>query len=133
MGRCHETERCRGNKRCDNRKGRDCRADMFAQVLTGRPAACGPRAFQLPRPLALVCSDLMSGSERVARAQLSSVAVGNEADNIVKALLMLVQNPELRQQMGAAGRASAETSWSWPAHVGPWRTVIQHVIDGRRD
>lgn len=69
----------------------------------------------------------------VLLANQAGVAVDNEQEGILEALLMLVEKPELRQRMGAAGRISAESSWSWKAHVGPWRMAIQRVIDARRD
>ena len=68
----------------------------------------------------------------VLLANQAGVAVDNEQEGILEAMLMLVGKPELREQMGAAGRLSAESRWSWRAHVGPWRTSIQRVIDGRR-
>jgi colanic acid biosynthesis glycosyl transferase WcaI len=62
----------------------------------------------------------------------AGVAVPNEASSIAAALRTLVADPALRKQMGIAGRSAAESHWSWRAHVGPWRSIVQRIVDQRR-
>ena len=61
----------------------------------------------------------------------AGLAVGNVADEITQALRNLIGDAAMRQRMGQAGRASAVSSWSWQAHVRPWRTAIQNVVERR--
>jgi glycosyltransferase involved in cell wall biosynthesis len=62
----------------------------------------------------------------------AGLAVPNEASSIAAALRTLVADPALRKQMGIAGRSAAESHWSWRAHVGPWRSIVQRIVDQRR-
>jgi colanic acid biosynthesis glycosyl transferase WcaI len=62
----------------------------------------------------------------------AGVAVHNETSSIVEALRTLHGDPELRAKMGDAGRLAAESSWSWRAHVGPWRSALVKLVEQRR-
>lgn len=62
----------------------------------------------------------------------AGLSVRNVPGEITQALRSLVHDATKRQRMGQAGRAAAVSSWSWQAHVGPWRTAIERAVEQRR-
>lgn len=57
----------------------------------------------------------------------AGIAVPQRSDDIAKALLRLIQNPELGQQMGRSGKELVETQYSVPAVVQQLRDLYNEL------
>ncbi|MCU1500249.1 MAG: glycosyl transferase group 1 [Acidimicrobiales bacterium] len=59
----------------------------------------------------------------------AGLAVRNNPPEIAEALRSMAHDPAGRQEMGSAGRESAVDSWSWRAHVAPWREAVERLVN----
>ncbi len=62
----------------------------------------------------------------------AGVVVPNEMSAIADALRRIAREDVLRERMGQAGRRAAELSWSWSAHVKPWRLTVMAAIEAHQ-
>ncbi|MEY2521611.1 MAG: hypothetical protein QOJ66_176, partial [Ilumatobacteraceae bacterium] len=110
-------------------------AEVGVVTLADIPLNQATRPAKLLPLMASGIPSLFAGSGEGVSVLLdynAGLAVPNEASSIAAALRTLVADPALRKQMGIAGRSAAESHWSWRAHVGPWRSIVQCIVDQRR-
>lgn len=69
------------------------------------------------------------GAEGIAYRPNEELLIADEAAEFADAIVMLLNNPDRRQQLGAAGRARAERHYDWRALYPAWDRVYGDKAD----
>lgn len=91
-----------------------------------RPAKTFP---VLAAGLPVVFVGLGEGPGLIERAGAGLTVEPDDAAGLARALVQIADEPELRRQMGEAGRNFAETEHEWEAVVGRWLAELDVALD----
>ena len=106
-------------------------ADVFAMPCRTRGAGLDVEGLGIvfleasATGVAVVAGNSGGAPETVRDGETGRVVDGRNHDEIVEAISDLLADPELAQQMGAAGRAWIDQEWNWDVHTARLAELLQ--------
>lgn len=73
------------------------------------------------------------GAEGLGGSPGKDFLIAETAGEFIQAILSLLQNPGLRQSLGAGGRALVEREFFWPSRVNRMMEIYRRVLEKRED